>query len=319
MADDRLSGDFNANKSPAQDFDKAIVNQDAARLKSLISSLRLPKDQREDFLTGQLRKACAEVYRGKACTEIIDALIDAGGKPDKPLGHEFSAFGIICQSNDLSLLRHLIKRGADVNADVNHDQFGSNKPLHVACDSGSNPEVVQELLNHKANPNAKGFFGQTPLHVLAAAKPRRDQDRTPVIDLLLGHGAKVNAVDKWEQTPLLSLIAHSPDGKTATKLIDAGANLSHVSRIEGSALHLAAERGMHEIVDLLVRKGAPLLLKNAEGLTPREHVARHLNQAQQTGQADAVDHGKCHALLDEAEKQIRRRDVRKLVKHKWGI
>jgi ankyrin repeat protein len=321
MADGNLSGDFNAQKYPAQEFDRAIYTQDAVRLKELIRDLKLPKDQRAAFLTGELRKACALAFGGAVKLEIIDALIDAGARVNQPQGHDASPFGITCQSNNVTLLRHLIARGADVNADVVQDQFGAAKPLHYACDHGQNPEIVQELLSHRANPNAKGFFGQTPLHAAAAARPKRaaDAERLMVVDLLLRHGARVNAVDKSDQTPLFSLLAHSPDAGTVQKLIEGGANLKHVSRTDGSALHLAADRGLHEMVALLIRSGAPLLLKNAEGRTPREQLVHSRNEAPAPGGNPAVDHAETLRLLETAEGKIRPRDVRKFVKHKWGL
>ena len=338
MADDKLSGEFNAPKAFAE-FDRAIFNQDAERLKELVSQLKLPKEQKADFLTRELRKACAQVYHDAVNTTIIDTLIDAGAQLNQPHGHDASAFGIICQSNDVSLVRHLIKRGADVNADVNIDQFGAAKPLHFACSHSQNPDVVAELLSNRANPNAKGFFGQTPLHTLASSRPRKFRDgsggdRNPVLDMLLKHGAKVDALDKWEQTPLLSLINHSPDVKIAEKLIDKGANLKHISRADGSALHMAAERGLHEIVELLIKNGAPLLLKNAQGRTPSQSAREHQQTLQSSFAAGAaspvpaasndalsspVDHAKAIAALENAEKQIGRKPVRKVVKHKWGL
>jgi ankyrin repeat protein len=342
MADDKLSGDFNAPKASAADFDRAIYNHDADRLRQLVSELKLPKDQKTDFLTKELRKACSLVYHGAVDQLIIDTLIDAGAKLNQPQGHDASPFGIICQSNDVTLLRHMIKRGADVNADVNIDQFGCSKPLHFACSHSQNPEVVAELLKNRANPNAKGFFGQTPLHTVAATRPRKfrdgsSADRNPVVEMLLKNGAKIDAEDKWEQTPLLALINHSPDVKVAEKLIDGGANLKHVSRADGSALHMAAERGLHEMVDLLIKKGAPLLLKNAQGRTPSQHArelqqsidaafnagkAAPINPASQSNAPTGLppyDHAKTLALLEDAEKQISRHNVRKVVKHKWGL
>lgn len=339
MADDKLPGDFNAHQNPVADFDRAIFTQDAGKLKQLVADLKLPKDQKTDFLTRELRKACALVYHGAVDKTIIDTLIDAGAKMNQPMGHDVSPFGIICQSNDVSLLRHMIKRGADVNADVNIDQFGAAKPLHFACSHSQNPEVVAELLTNKANPNAKGFFGQTPLHTVASTRPRKFRDgsggdRNPMIDLLLKHGAKIDAIDKWDQTPLLSLINHSPDVKVAEKLIDKGANLKHVNRADGSALHMAAERGLHEMVELLIKKGAPLLLKNAQGRTPSEHAREHqqsLQKAFTAGAASpvpaaqapandaAVDHIRALALLENAEKNVNLRHPRRVVKHKWGL
>lgn len=346
MADDKLSDDFNANdKFPTAEFDRAIFTQDVDALKQLISELNLPKQERQDFLTAELRKACALVYRNAVNVAIIDTLIDAGGKLNQPQGHDASPFGIVCQSNDVSLLRHMIRRGADVNADVVIDQFGAAKPLHFACSHSQNPEIVAELLEHRANPNAKGFFGQTPLHALASAKPKKKDgtpaDRNPIVDLLLKRGAKVDALDKWEQTPLLSLIAQSPDVKLAEKLIDAGANLKHMTRTEGSALHMAAERGLHDLVELLIRSGAPLLLKDAHGRTPAQHLRDHLARKAEESAAPAaadvsnsfrqqadvgpvqpprgVDFGRSLNLLETAEKKINHRDVRKMMKHRWGL
>ncbi|MEZ0225929.1 MAG: ankyrin repeat domain-containing protein [Alphaproteobacteria bacterium] len=342
MADGKLTGDFNAGKNPvsASEFDRAIFNQDVERLQELIAALKMPKEQKVDFLTTELRKACALVYHGTIDIGIIDALIDAGGKVNQPQGRDASPFGIICQSDDVTVLRHMIKRGADVNADVNIDQFGCAKPLHFACGHSQNPEIVKELLNNRANPNAKGFFGQTPLHMAAAAHPKKSRDgqtadRTPVVDLLLKNGAKIDAVDKWEHTPLLSLIAHSPDAKVAEKLIDEGASLKHVSPTDGSPLHMAAERGLHEIVGLLIRKGAPLLLKNAQGRTPTQHAKEHLEGMRKSAEEapapaakpsdigpsnskPGVNFGKVLQSLEEAEKLLGNRGVRNMIKRKFG-
>ena len=108
MADDKLSRDFNAGKNPvsASEFDRAIFNQDVDRLHELIAALKMPREQKADFLTTELRKACALVYHGTINVGIIDALIDAGGKVNQPQGHEASPFGIICQSDDVTVLRH---------------------------------------------------------------------------------------------------------------------------------------------------------------------------------------------------------------------
>jgi len=345
MPDKRIARTFNgvpvAQTAPANsndsgpktpDFDKAIFNQDAPKLKELIGELKLPKEQREDFLTAELRKACALVYHDAVNIEIIDALLDAGAKVNEGRGHDTSAFGVICQSGDVELVRHLIRRGADVNADVNDDRFGAAKPLHLACGRSQDAAVVAELLDNRADPNAKGFFEQTPLHLVAAAPPRtRDgAGKMPIVDLLLGHGAKVNAIDRSDQTPLFSLLTHQPDLKLAEKLIDSGASLKHVNRTDGSALHLAAEKGLYEFVDLLIKKGAPLLIKNTAGHTP----LRHLKEQQESLKknegslgagfnknipaASAIDFAKAEALLRFAEDNIRKRDVRNFVKHKWS-
>lgn len=76
----------------------------------------------------------------------------------------------------------------------NRDEKGKT-PLHYAVQSGR-IELVELLIDNKADINAKDANGQTPLHI--AVK----EGQTNVLELLLGKGADVNIRDETGRTPL---------------------------------------------------------------------------------------------------------------------
>jgi Ankyrin repeats (many copies) len=109
------------------------------------------------------------------------------------------------------LLRH---SGADPNVQCH----AGNAPLHSAAHYGD-VEMVQELLNLRADVNVRNKYGQT-LNIAQLLLDRGDEDINPqtndsstplhaavecgrieVVRVLLGHGADVDAEDKQGRTP----------------------------------------------------------------------------------------------------------------------
>ena len=66
------------------------------------------------------------------------------------------------EKNHLAILRILVARGANVNADLPATDGWT--PLHIAAWSGS-VEAVEFLLNAGANPTLTDWYGQTPYKV----------------------------------------------------------------------------------------------------------------------------------------------------------
>jgi ankyrin repeat protein len=92
-------------------------------------------------------------------------------------------------SNNIDMVRLLIKEGADVNAPGYVET-----PLHVAAFYG-HAKIAEILLNAGANVNALGYKqDDTPLQVAAI------HGNSDVIKVLLLHGASVNAEDKDHET-----------------------------------------------------------------------------------------------------------------------
>jgi hypothetical protein len=102
------------------------------------------------------------------------------------------------------------------NAEVNARAEDLRTPLHLAAISDRR-DIAEALLAHGADANAKDYEGDTPLH-LAAFNGFAD-----VAELLLAHGADVNAVDSGGMTPL-----HWARGDVATLLRQHGAE-DHVA------------------------------------------------------------------------------------------
>ena len=95
----------------------------------------------------------------------------------------------------------LISNNADVEAT---DRDNSWTPLHLAASVSRNTlQVVQELIEGKANVMARDFEDRTPLHL--AAKLNLDVegvDKSEVARILIENGADIEARDKFNVTPL---------------------------------------------------------------------------------------------------------------------
>jgi ankyrin repeat protein len=112
----------------------------------------------------------------------------------------------------------LLKRGAKVSA-----REGGDTPLHLAC-KGGHERVVKLLLAYKADMRAKSNCDQTPLAYAIV------NDRSAVVKLLLESGAEVNGVQyetNFRGGAFGQVYSYTP-------------------------LHLAAERGNKEIIQLLL-------------------------------------------------------------------
>ncbi|XP_032444569.1 ankyrin repeat and SOCS box protein 16 isoform X1 [Xiphophorus hellerii] len=105
---------------------------------------------------------------------------------------------------------------------------GGNTALHDAC-IGGHPVCVQLLLSHGADPEVLAADGSAPLHLCTSAQSFH------CAELLLEGGADINV-------------------------------RSRESRL--TPLHVAAQRGLEEHVQLFLSHGADVLATNREGETP---------------------------------------------------
>lgn len=75
----------------------------------------------------------------------------------------FTALHYAIAADNLSLVRALLRRGADVNARILQQDSGGWTPLHFACKL--NLDAVKLLLDFGANPLALGFANETVFQV----------------------------------------------------------------------------------------------------------------------------------------------------------
>jgi ankyrin repeat protein len=143
-------------------------------------------------------------------------------------------------SRDLDTVRWLLNHKAEVNA----QGFNGYTPLHNAAYNGQ-LQASQMLIEHNADIHVRNAFGMTPLHDAAAGEVNLD-----IMQVLLDHGANPNARDNENSTPL----HHSSWWK-------AGGFAHHQGTVEGTRL--------------LLKHGAMIDAKDNEGRTPLQLALEH--------------------------------------------
>lgn len=156
----------------------------------------------------------------------------------------------------------LIKNGANVNSVDNY----RNTPLHTAVNFGK-VRVVNLLISHYADINARANGGETPLHYAARQPFDPSQDRIGAAQVLLRSGANINEKDYIGRTPLFqsSMVGNI---EMTEFLLREGANSNSVTSSGESSLHTAAAMGHSDIARLLIKYGAKVNQRNDAGITP---------------------------------------------------
>ena len=223
------------------------------------------------------------------------ALLEAGADPQAPPPDgerdQRSLAVLAAVLPDLRLLRALIGRGIDLNA----EHAGMTPLLAATRDSWhGRPEAVMTLLANGADPRVRDADGNTPLHhaarssdpgvaallrdAAAELEERNNDGLTPLgiacasgnwrlARFLLERGAKSQSD---EGTPALLAAAGVEEDDAA----GVGLLLKHKARVDArdaqgrSALHEAASAGHVEIIQALLAAHADLQARDAEGRTP---------------------------------------------------
>jgi ankyrin repeat protein len=158
------------------------------------------------------------------------------------------------QRHDHKCIRELLSHGANPNARGN---FGMT-PLHLAVYMGDK-EAAEILLDRGADPNIKDRAGGTPLHwAVAGGFP-------DLVELLLERGADPNARDNAGNTPL-----HI-------------ASMGHTNEVAETFFELAPRLGLEypydrlDTVRILLEYGADPTAKNNYGQTPIDLALKYQN------------------------------------------
>eukprot|EP00045_Choanoeca_perplexa_P006310 m.53663 g.53663 ORF g.53663 m.53663 type:complete len:479 (+) comp13576_c0_seq1:72-1508(+) len=156
------------------------------------------------------------------------------------------------------------------------DESGRN-PLHIASLNG-HVECVKVLCSKSHIPlDAVDHRGQTAaMHAAIAGS-------VEVLTFLLARGADSELPDADGNTCLL-LAIRADKRNTATALLNASVFVNAVNRQQKTALMFACEHGAHEIVKMLLARGADVNLTDTGGRTALSY-------------AKLGDHTKCEELL----------------------
>lgn len=143
------------------------------------------------------------------------------------------------------VIRELIKRTFDNGDKTEH---GGTTALQWASRSGY-LEVVQILLQHRANVNAQGGAHGTALQAASRG------GHVEVVKLLLVYGANINALS-WRYGTALQAASEGAHIYIVRILLEAGANVNTNCGPYGSPLQAASRGGHVEVVELLLKRGA---------------------------------------------------------------
>jgi hypothetical protein len=230
--------------------------------------------------------------------------------PDEP---NVTMLRFVCerldQERSVPLVRLLLQRGADTNAD---DGRQSYTVLFRAVKYGYS-ELAALLLAHGADPNAVVYGGDTPLHCAnrknnasmvnllvthgAAIDGRNGDGDTPlvlaircgnrdIIPVLLAHGAGVNAIDNHGWTPLHWASFVSSNLFMVELLLENGADVNAISKDGRSPLHHALSQNKQSVAALLLTHGADVRVLNRRDREQLGVFNRRNNGKKSTGIID---------------------------------
>lgn len=218
------------------EVNKAISDSDAQRLRQLLADGKPHCEAIEGHQTCLMR--AAELARS---AEVVSVLLSA--KPDVSRQDYSGKSALMYAASNpygkdrIKIAKMLIEAGADVNARTNGEGISA---LYLAVSNGDT-EMVRLLLRSGAEVKTRSPQ-KTPILVAAVgSKPREGNDDLVIIRILLTAGASINEPDDRGVTPLM----------------------------------LAAELGKHgepDIVRFLIKRGAKVNFRNADGNTALSHL-----------------------------------------------
>jgi len=164
---------------------------------------------------------------------------------------------------NLSIIEYLVNHKADVNA-KNDDDYA---PLHYAAREG-HLSVVKYLVNQKADLNSKNDDDYTPLHYAAS------NGHLSIVEYLVGQKARINANDRYNWTPL-HYAAQQSHLNVVEYLVGQKAAINAKNNNGWTPLHLAAQNGHLSVVEYLINQKADINAKGHNNQIPLHLAASY--------------------------------------------
>lgn len=209
--------------------------------------------------------------------QLIDELVELGARVNEVNGEGFTPLMVATEFNP-SAIPTLINAGADVNAAVNFKNYKGITALMFAVMFKYSPEAVKILLQEKADINKEDGFKRTALTYAAES-----ETQLGILKLLIDAGANVNHVTSKGKTALRQAVMYNPDAIEI--LVNAGADFNGIG---GSApLFTVVREDIFKNDTLkslrkLLALGADANIENEEGKTPLDIAIENVLESLKT-------------------------------------
>jgi ankyrin repeat protein len=190
-------------------------------------------ERRHNVAPGPVASALGTTGVGSGRIRLVTALLAKGADPNARIPNSAMFMGYV---------GYPTKGAFEAYATGTGDLKGAT-PLWVAAFGNSGP-VIKALLIAGADPNLTTADGTTPLMVAA------------------GMG-RATFQPGLRRGPRLSGAVEA-----VTMLLDAGVDVNAVNEADFTALHGAAFRGVNEVIEILVKRGADINARDFRGRTP---------------------------------------------------
>ncbi|CAB0032104.1 unnamed protein product, partial [Trichogramma brassicae] len=243
---------------------------------------------------------------------LFAALLKRGADPNQPNTRRCTPLHFICGGNTGDLpWANMLFEFSRYRVRVNARDENNDTPLHLAVDSGRG-DLTKLLLQKGADPNAANVEGSTPLHVIARKEcnhnvtevlldfcstenrplridARDDEGHTPLLTaliygnmnmfaMLLRQGADPNQPNTRRWTPLHYICKLNTDdlwwANTLFEFAGDRVRIDAQNEKGDTPMHLAVDSGRGDLIDLLLRRGAPPNAANMQGSTPLHSSTR---------------------------------------------
>lgn len=171
----------------------------------------------------------------------------------------------IIEKNDLEHLKKFLER----NPDKVNSRYGkiNRTPLHHAIYRGCSPEIMQILIDHRADVNARDMVKSTAVMDVAINKDEN------YLKYLEQKGVNLEKVDFPHYTPL-HLAAILDNIEAVRLLVRNGADVNIIARDGSKPLHYTSYKNS-KIMNLLISAGSSLEVRDINRKTPMDIACEH--------------------------------------------
>ncbi|CAF1355808.1 unnamed protein product [Adineta ricciae] len=193
--------------------------------------------------------------------EVVEVLLKKGANREHRNVSDYTALSLAASGGYVNIIRLLLNYGAEINSRTG-SKLGIT-PLMLASMNG-HVAAVKLLLDMGSDINAQIETNRNTALTLACF-----QGRAEVVSLLVDRKANIEHRAKTGLTPLMES-ASGGYVDVGRVLLERGADVNAlpVPTSKDTALTIAADKGHHKFVELLLLYGATIDVRNKKGATP---------------------------------------------------